>query len=51
MLEEMGVRVVEVEGMSHAACYVSNVAILLVRPNVDEATIAAAAERALGVTA
>lgn len=44
MLEDMGVRIVEVEAMSHAAVYVEEVGILLVRTGASNACLARAAD-------
>ncbi|CAN5321959.1 hypothetical protein BH11ACT1_BH11ACT1_18060 [soil metagenome] len=42
MLEDMGVRIVEVDGLSKAAAYVPGLDVLLIRPDVSEATLARA---------
>lgn len=47
MLEQLGVRVIEVDGMCHSAVYVPEVAVLLVTPEVDDETLAEAADVAL----
>jgi len=47
MLEGVGVRVVEVEGLGRSAVYVRSVGVLLIRPGVDEETLARAADLAL----
>lgn len=47
MLEDMGVQVVEVAGLCDAAVYVEDVAVLLIRPAIDQCDLAAAAEAIL----
>ncbi len=44
MLEDMGVRVIEVDGLSRAAAYVPGVSVLLIRPDASAATWAQAVD-------
>lgn len=47
MLEDLGVRVIEVDGLRRSAVYVRSVGVLLIRPDVDEVTLGRAADLVL----
>lgn len=47
MLEGLGVRVIEVEGLGRPAVYVRTVGVLLIRPGADEGVLSRAADLVL----
>lgn len=47
MLEELGIRVVDVEGLCDAAVYIEDVHVLLVRPEISSKDLESAAQSVL----